>query len=1241
VVVARNGLPAIELDAGRHVLTGSFRWPALPEFLRIPAETGLVSLEVRGKKIPFPNRDLSGQLWLQKRADEREGESRLDVTVHRRVVDEVPLQLDSRIELKVSGKSREVLLGQALPERFTPMSLDSPLPARLESDGRLRVQVRPGTWPLRLLARRQGGPPDEIMLPAYDLDAQGPWDPEEVWVFDARNHLRLVQVEGVPAIDPQQTTLPREWRHLPAYLMTPASRMQLVQKRRGDEDPAPDQLAIARTLWLDFDGGGYTVHDEIKGALSRSWRIETAPPMTLGRVAIDGQDQFISRLDGDRVGVEIRQGRVDIDADSRLEGSRQLVPAVGWSHDFQNVSGQLNLPPGWRLFHASGVDDVRTTWTTRWSLLEIFLVLITAMIVWHLWGWAWGGIALVTLTLIYPEVGAPRWSWLVLLGVQALLRVVPAGSFHRGMRLVRLGAIGLLAVMAIPFVVQQARVALYPALEFPRLAVEGSLAKAEGVVEAVTEEMADSLSRAPSRRHIDLGKLAQAEKQRSHYYAPDPQALVSTGPGLPHWGWRAIHLSWRGPVRSDQEVRLLLIPPWGNFLLAWLRLGLTGLLVICVLDLGRRLRLSGAPARPGTLGAVGLLLAGSLVASPASADIPSPQLLEDLRSRLLEPPACFPDCAASPRMRLEVTAARLRARMEIDAAVATAVPLPGGLKHWVPETVLLDGAPASGLAHSPDGRLWVPVEAGLHQVLLEGSLPSRDTVQVPLPLKPHRVTVQVSGWTLDGLREGGAPEDSLQLNREGKQEDGPRSTLEPQELPPFVRVERRIRLGLSWQVDTRVARLTPPGRALFLEIPLLSGESVTTEKVQVKEGRALVSMPPHSRAVEWSSVLDQADEIALQAPDDVAWTEVWQLDAAPLWHVNVTGIPVVHSPNPLPIRMREWRPWPGEEVQLRIHRPDSVDGRVLTIDRTALQVRPGLRASELNLLLSLRASRGIQHTVVLPEGADLQSVKIDGRLQPIRAVEGRVVLPVLPGKHQADLLWRSPTSISTRYRTPAVDPGAPSVNAEIEVLVPSDRWVLFVGGPRMGPAVLFWSLLIVAFLLALGLGRVPLAPLGWGSWLLLFVGLTQAPVGLSLVVVGWLLALGWRRDHATAASNGAFDGLQLILVGWTFAALLILVFAIREGLLGLPDMQVAGNGSDGLLLRWYQDRSADTIPTAWMISVPLLFYRLAMLAWALWLARALVGWLQWGWECFSNGGIWRPLRPRAEDTFKEGAGPRA
>jgi hypothetical protein len=84
-------------------------------------------------------------------------------------------------------------------------------------------------------------------------------------------------------------------------------------------------------------------------------------------------------------------------------------------------------------------------------------------------------------------------------------------------------------------------------------------------------------------------------------------------------------------------------------------------------------------------------------------------------------------------------------------------------------------------------------------------------------------------------------------------------------------------------------------------------------------------------------------------------------------------------------------------------------------------------------------------------------------------------------------------------------------------------------------------------------------------------------------------------------------------------------------------MQIEGNDSSSHHLRWYQDRALSSLPSAWIFSLPLLWYRIAMLAWALWLAQALLRWLRWGWECFSHGELWRPLRTPKPDRAEEPA----
>ena len=241
--------------------------------------------------------------------------------------------------------------------------------------------------------------------------------------------------------------------------------LSLVETRRGDSDPPPNQLSLTRSLWLDFDGTGYGVSDSITGTLNRDSRLTMLPPTVLGRVSVGGRDQFITRLDDSpRTGRRDPTGELTVSADSRIPGSPSDIPAVGWAHDFHQVTGTLHLPPGWRLLHAAGVDEVPGTWVRHWSLLELFLALVIAIAVWRMYGMRWGAIALVLLVLTFPEEDAPKWSWLIVLPAEALVRVLPEGRVKALFKGARVAALLLVALIALPFVVQHVREGMHPAL---------------------------------------------------------------------------------------------------------------------------------------------------------------------------------------------------------------------------------------------------------------------------------------------------------------------------------------------------------------------------------------------------------------------------------------------------------------------------------------------------------------------------------------------------------------------------------------------------------------------------------------------------------------------------------------------------------------------------------------------------------------------------------------------------------
>jgi hypothetical protein len=78
---------------------------------------------------------------------------------------------------------------------------------------------------------------------------------------------------------------------------------------------------------------------------------------------------------------------------------------------------------------------------------------------------------------------------------------------------------------------------------------------------------------------------------------------------------------------------------------------------------------------------------------------------------------------------------------------------------------------------------------------------------------------------------------------------------------------------------------------------------------------------------------------------------------------------------------------------------------------------------------------------------------------------------------------------------------------------------------------------------------------------------------------------------------------------------------------GVPQ-RIAGAGQSFGGLSWFTDQSANQLPSAWVLSVSLWWYKAAMLAWALWLAFALTRWLPFAWRALNVGSHARNAKAR-------------
>jgi hypothetical protein len=1251
-VLEHAAAPSLLLEPGDYDLHGVLPWDNRPPRLRVPESIGLVTLSLDGNPVSRIERN-DDQLTLGEAAAAQRAADAVSLRVFRKLTDGTPALLDTELEFKVTGSAREQLLGPVLPKGFTATSLAGELPAKLESDGRLRVQLRPGSWTITLGAR--GG---EVLGQVNATMPVAPWPTQEIWSYADDASLRTTRVEG-QATDAAQADVPGDWQDLPAYMIDDAHGLVVEQGTRGGEGGQGDQVVLERELWLDFDGRGFSTMDTLTGSLRRSQRLDVAAPWQLTSASQNSTPMLVT-TDGKTDGVEVREMELNLVAGLRLP-DRGATPSGGWRLPLESIDATLHLPYGYRLLGAIGADRSPDSWIAKWSLLDLFIVALIALLAGRFLGWPWALATIGFLALSLHEGGAPRWTLAVALALALLMRVLPEGRLRSFSRMAA-GALLLLAVVwTLPFAATQMEYALHPQLEGKALSsnelydtpsmaeseLEESKVKQEVRAQPAADEASTSppppppvLLRAPVAAAPAAGYVSEADAaprplesvtvtgsrvpaSQTIGQELDAHSVLQAGQGIPAWDTgNNYRLGWSGPATPEQTSRLVIAPAWLVRLLRVVSLALLiALLGRLALDLlhparpaGRRWRLGG--------GAVALLALAIIPHGAHAQATPGNDMLNALRGRLVEAPHCTPDCAAVAQAAFQMTGDNASLDLEVHAGTAVAVPLPQVDDALQLFSVSVDGHDA--VLSRRSGETLVKIESGVHHLALHYRVAAVDTTTVRFPLAPQRVTFQGSGWAPNGLDEGRLLGDSLAFNRVLSSADGKTLSAIEQTFPPYVKIKRTLELGNEWTVTNVVRRIAPIKGGFSMDLPLLPGEHPLDDNVRVHDGRVSVTFNNGENAVQWRSRLDRTDAFVLKAPALGERAEHWVLQSAPIWHLETKGVPANIDDEGL-----SFQPLPGETLDVSVSKPKAMEGDSIAFDQVLLDSRAGDRATETSLTLVTRSTRGGEHAITVPAGAELLEARRDGNPVNLAIRDGKLSLPLLPGEHRYVLQVREPQGISFVTRTPVFALGAPAANLSLRHALPQDRWILWTWGPAAGPAVMYWSQLIVLLLAAWALARYAPTPLKFHQWLLLGLGFSAFAWGAYALVVAWLILLGLRARHTMSEQRGAwFNAVQVGLAAVTLAAIGVLIAAVPKGLLGLPDMHVDGNNSTAWLLNWFVDQTQSVLPQGGVLSVPLWVYKVAMLAWALWLANALIGWLRWGFDAWSHGGYWRPRKAK-------------
>ena len=1261
MVIDAKGKPQVHLYRGTNIIRGEFLWASVPAQLQLPQSLGLVQVSLNNK--PFPVSTINHRLILSmnKKSPQRDNKNSLKVQVFRAIEDNVPVRLTTIIKLFVSGKAREVNIGQVIAEDSESLYLRSILPARLEENGMLRVQVKPGIYEITLGSRFKTN------IKTISTNKVSPdWPEEEYISFIANSNIREVKLSGVSSIDTSLFDIPNQWKSYPTYRLKPTEKLIISTLSSSESVAQKNTININREIWLSFDGKDAISKDNMSGQMYQGWRLNADKTMQLGRATVNGNPVLITSDNGNE-GVEIRSANVNLQAVSSIDQVSQLN-AVGWQTDVTQLTANIHLPPGWRAFYASGVDGIEGTWIQKWSLWDIFWLMVLIAVANKLLGIKGAALMAVTLIFTFHEILAPNFLWTILLGLIALMRL-PIGKYKVWLSWLSLVPSAMLVIVFISLAISSLRLAIYPALEKDginssyqqnALFSQPDLVKESMVQEIGANNDAVELRRKSVSKSSASDNLLNYKKQ--DLYQVGENDRVQTGPGIPTWSWNYLTINASGVVTMDQQINLWLSSPlltaiWR--IINVLLIGLMGSFILRVLfNVGlfkiysnetEKSQSNNSNKQSGVTISTVIITTGlsllmtsvlfmpqpayAVIQLPDNAGYPPEYLLKEYENKLISAPLCLPSCASLDNGRLTVTDKQLRLRFSAFADTDLALPLPSAGNTWIPDQINVDGEAA--ILNRMNNQLMVYLSKGEHIITLQGSVQSAQ-INLNLPVNIHHVHVDAPTWLIDGVHSGVVANNNIGLTSKEKRQQEVGNTLTPSAIKPYAIVYRTINLGKQWTVTTRVEKIAPSNESGAFKIKLLEGEQILSTYPVNKGDFVNVQIGKNQRYISWESSLPIENMMTLHATDSTTYSENWRVIPSSLWNVTFSGLSPTKSVRGVETLQPNWMPWPGDKLAIYVSRPSGIEGAIFTTEMARLEQQTGKNIQKSKLVLNVLASQAADYEIKLSSGVEVNALRHDGNTLNINGSNSQTV-QLHPGEQRIEVEFENRTPFSWQNKSADIILPGKVVNINVDYRLMNDRWLIYLNGPSLGASMLYWGVLVVILLGAIVLPLIakklkldmPINTLGW-----VFLGIGFSTVNSYGIVITalffFIMALRKQHIKSTSMVYWKFNAIQIGLLILTFICVVSLFVSIPLGLLSSPDMQVTGNGSYGHYLHFFQDKITDhQLPIVTVYSLPIWSYRIAMLMWSLWIATKLITWSKWWFASYSINGVWvkKPVKP--------------
>lgn len=1225
-VFNHKGKPAIELVKGTYFIEGQFEWLKIPESLSIPAQYAFVKMTINNQAIEFPKIE-NNDLWLQKFELSQEKQDAIDMSVVRRVTDGAYIKLDTFISLNVSGKMREVKLGKLLPNGFELIGIDSEISSFLDGDGILHAKLKPGNWEIKVQAYAQ-----PTLLTWKRPEQSHSWPKDEIWVFEGHENLRLGKIDGAKMVDSSQATMPKAWYELPSYLVNTTDFLTYTIQHRGKPLHLENQLHLNRTLWLSFDNSSYTFNDRINGAMISDWRLSMKSPYLLESAEDQDGSVLITTIAEDERGIENRYPQVNVQARGLIHAEKQL-PVTGWDSDFENVTVNLNLPPGHTLFAVFGADTVSNSWWSSWTIWASFIVLLSSLIAGRLINITAGIATAAMLLVIYQENSAPV---IVIINLLLAIAIKKHQPFERMKALVKVywGASITVAIGAILlFSATQLRTVIHPQLESRASSVE-SFSNQTGMRQDIVSEIVTKRKEISSLSAMQDDNVERIDVSGRHLKASDSiieryqsDALMQAGSGIPDWQWKSYRIQWNSPVAKDQMFDVLVISKTSYRIIKVLGILLTLLwLYLLLKDVISHASTKFQPKAIVSILALFILIP-SYSPNTEAANFPTQNLLDELKTRVTEAPSCAPDCVAINDLRISIDEKSLTLVMSVHANADTALAIPKS-EFWRPEKLSLGESlhgKQIGSLFKYKGWVYIPVSKGISTISLLGQVAPVDVFQLEFKDKPKHIKILTTdAWEVIGSQANSLIGNSLEFLATLKKQAGNEQASTRYKTQPFVKVTRELSIDQLWTIRTRVERISPSSGSINIKVPTLPGENVTSAGIFIENKQVEVTIPAGKYDFTWNSTIDRQDVLTLLAKPEQPLIEQWRVIVSPAWHAKLSGLPVIlEDQNSSDYFSYSFYPYPNESLALTITRPNAVKGHVLAIDSVNYTIEQGTRTSKVNLSFDYRSTRGGEHVIDLPKEYQLKEIRTDNNLINLQMEDGKLAIPVLPGKHNVQIMMRANVSDQLLLSAPEINLNAPVSNITSIIDLSRQRWVLWAKGPLLGPAILYWGELLAFILLALLVSRVKFSPLSTVNWIVLGFGLSLSNWGVLMLIGLWFASITASGYRSKEMSRLSYNASQFCLYALSIVAILSLLSVVPISLLSSPSMGVEGNYSYGNHLQWFSDKTTGLLPQVSVLSISTIFYKGIMLVWVIWLSFAFLGWIKWAWKALGKLGYWR------------------